>query len=107
MKYLNDMNQKDSTVPIIIESRGAKEDKELELEFRRICDNEGSWGWKRMDFKCVNFQSFFVSKNTNLAGLQISDLVARPIGLKTLKPHQENRAWNIIEDKIYAKKIFP
>lgn len=36
------------------------------------------------------------------SGLQLADLVARPIGLKTLKPKQENRALEILKQKFYC-----
>ena len=105
--FLRDQKQKGKSTKIIFESRGHKEDNELELEFRRICDNEGSWGYRSLDFKIMNFESAFVSKQENLAGLQIADLIARPIGLNSLRPDQFNRAWETIKDKMLAKKIFP
>jgi hypothetical protein len=36
------------TIHIQFERRGPKEDSELELEFRRICDNQGNWGYKNL-----------------------------------------------------------
>ena len=56
------------------------------------------------------------NKMTNSAGLQLADLVARPIGLHVLKPQQENRAYKILKKKFHNKngsyngvglKIFP
>ena len=41
-----------------------------------------------------------IDKKSNSAGLQIADLTARPIGLKTLRPNQPNRAYDIIETKL-------
>ncbi len=35
----------------------------------------------------------------NSCGLQLADLVARPIGRKYLKPEQENRAYEVLEAK--------
>jgi hypothetical protein len=50
-------------------------------------------------------------------GLQIADLVARPIGVHVLRPQQANRAWELIAPKLrrgsggqmlgYGLKIFP
>lgn len=105
--FLIRQGEKEKIVHVIFEGRGKKEDNDLELEFRRICDNQGSWGYKAIDFRVVNFQSFFVNKNCNLSGLQLSDLVARPIALKTIRPEQDNRAYEIIKDKIIARKNFP
>jgi len=41
-----------------------------------------------------------VPKAANSAGLQLADLMARPIGLKHIRPDQPNRAFDIIEPKI-------
>ena len=59
----------------------------------------------------------FADKQVNSTGLQIADLIARPIGLKTLRPDQPNRAYEIIEGKFrrsasgkvdgWGLKVFP
>lgn len=53
----------------------------------------------------------FASKNHNSTGLQLADLIARPIGMKTLKPEQSNRAYEIIKEKFKNQyddnKFFP
>jgi hypothetical protein len=105
--FLIKNNQENKIAHVIFESRGPKEDNELELEFQRICNNQGSWGCKSVDFKKIQFKCMFVKKEANLPGLQLSDLVARPVGLKTLRPQQENRSWDIIASKIIATKSFP
>jgi len=43
----------------------------------------------------------FADKKSNSTGLQLADLIARPIGLHVLKPEQDNRAFAIIDDKFY------
>jgi hypothetical protein len=99
--------QKGKSTHLIIEARGAKEDKELELEFRRICGNQGSWGYKKPDFKEVPFELVFGDKKSNSIGLQLADLIARPIGLKCLRPTQANRASEAIKEKQLSVKSFP
>lgn len=44
----------------------------------------------------------FATKETMSTGLQIADLVARPIAMNILKPDQANRAFEAIESKIMA-----
>ena len=80
-------------VHVIFESRGSREDGELELEFRRLApvDYQGS------DYR---FEPVFASKGTNSTGLQLADLIARPIGRHVLKPEQTNRAYEIVETKL-------
>jgi hypothetical protein len=96
---------------VIFEARGKREDEELELEFRRVCDGQNFYN-KRMPLEIV-----MADKRVNSSGLQIADLVARPIGLLVLRPGQPNRAYEIIEKKFYrsragkvggyGRKVFP
>ncbi|HET7231746.1 MAG TPA: DUF3800 domain-containing protein [Longimicrobium sp.] len=95
---------------ILFERRGQKEDAEVELEFRRICASNATG--KRLPFEPV-----LCHKTCNSPGLQLSDLIARPIGRKIIAPEQPNRAYDIIQSKFrrsrggnvlgYGLKIFP
>lgn len=99
------------STPVVIECRGQREDRELELEFRRICDG-ANYSGERWDFNPT-----FVSKLANVPGLQVADLIARPIGRAVLAPTQANRAWDVIELKLdrsptgtvrgWGLKVFP
>ena len=110
-------NSANDTTHLIFESRGKQEDNALELEFRRICDDASrSLNIRTTNFKESSFAIHFVDKRANCSGLQIADLIARPIGLKTLRPTQNNRAFEIIKNKFFRKngtylghglKIFP
>lgn len=95
--FLEEKKEHGEKVHIIFEQRGRKEDKELELEFRRICNGENYSGSK------LPFEIIFANKLSNSTGLQIADLVARPIGIKTIRPKQHNRAFDIIKPKFYSK----
>ena len=44
-------------------------------------------------------QLVMIPKASNSAGLQLTDLMARPVTLKHLRPQQPNRAYDIIETK--------
>lgn len=87
-----------ATTHIVVEKRGKTEDDELELEFRRICNGENYFK------QTLPFEFVFADKKSNSAGLQLADLVARPIGLHIIKPAQENRAFEIIAEKFYTDK---
>lgn len=100
-------NQEGKLTHLIIEGRGKKENNELELEFRRICDNQRNWGYKQPNFQKIPFELVCVDKKSNAPGLQIADLIARPVGLKMLRPTQENRAMDIIKSKWVSVKCFP
>lgn len=81
---------------VIVEKRGAKEDAELELEFRRVCDGANYEG------VTLPLEVVFADKKSNSSGLQLADLIARPVGIKQLRPDQPNRAYEIIERKFYC-----
>jgi hypothetical protein len=109
--FLREKEQADRLTHIMVECRGRNEDRDLELEFRRICANNRYLG--KID--CLDI--LFVDKKSNSSGLQIADLIARPIGLSVLRPNQPNRAFEIIERKLrrgnrgrtagFGLKIFP
>lgn len=111
--------QKDRVVPIVAESRGRKEDADLELQFRRITQNRHDWElpFFRLAMEHISFDLRFASKQTNSIGMQIADLLAHPIGRKVLKPEQPNRAYDLLEKKLlrndkgamvgWGLKVFP
>ena len=108
--YLEDEKATACRVHVVFESRGRREDAALELEFRRI----GSLRQLEGPFE---FEPVFASKGSNSTGLQMADLIARPIGRHVLSPGQSNRAYEIIEPKFrrssagviqgYGLKCFP
>ncbi len=63
------------------------------------------------------FELVMVAKSANSTGLQLADLVARPVGIKVLRPDQPNRAYDIVQPKLrrspagevrgWGLKIFP
>lgn len=78
---------------VVFEQRGLHEDRELELEFRRILDNT------RLEGLSGTLDIVLASKKTNSAGLQLADMVARPIGRHLLAPGQPNRAFDVLREK--------
>jgi hypothetical protein len=90
--------KRQETLPthVVVECRGKKEDAELELEFRRVCAGENKFG------KPLPFHIVFADKTTNSSGLQLADLVARPIGLSVVKPDQPNRAFEVLTRKFFC-----
>ena len=95
--FLAEKEQHYTKTHVVVECRGKKEDAELELEFRRVCD-----GSNRLN-QPLPFDVLFADKKVMSSGLQLADLVARPIGLKFLKPEQQNRAFDVLEKKFYCR----
>lgn len=100
LSLLRGYGQKGKRVHVVFESRGKVEDRELELHFRRVANNEDRWGHKKLDFTIMDWEPVFVDKKSNSVGLQFADLVARPLGLKMLRPEQKNRAYDALAGKI-------
>lgn len=94
--FLAEKGQDQVKTHVVVECRGKKEDAELELEFRRICDGDNP-GSRHLPFDIV-----FADKKTNLAGLQLADLVARPVGLNYIRPAQANQAFDTLKQKFYC-----
>ena len=95
-EFLTEKRQDTLKTHVVVECRGKREDAELELEFRRICDRSDPGGLP------LPFDVIFADKKTNLAGLQLADLVARPVGINYLRPGQENRAFDQLKPKFYC-----
>jgi hypothetical protein len=97
-RFLRDNGAGGCLTYLVCEARGKQEDSALELEFRRICDGANY-------FRCpLPFDIIIVDKKTNSEGLQLADLMARPIGLSVLRPDQPNRTTDILEKKYYKDK---
>jgi hypothetical protein len=94
-RFLKGCGQGSRLTYLVCESRGAKEDGELELEFRRICNGSNHF------HKPLPFDIIIVDKRTNSEGLQLADLTARPVGLSMLRPDQPNRTKDVLERKYY------
>lgn len=108
---LHARGQGERITQVIVERRGRREDDELELAFRRICAGRNALN-RRLPLEMV-----MIPKAANSAGLQLADLVARPVGIKILRPDQANRAYDIVSPKFrmspagevrgWGLKIFP
>ena len=95
-QFLEEKGEEEKLTHIVFEQRGSKEDNELELEFRRICDGQNLMG------KNLPFEILFSNKQAMSSGLQLADLVARPIGLQIFRQGQPNRAFDILKKKFFC-----
>ena len=83
-------------IHIVIEKRGRKEDSLLLEQIKSLKVSELS---KNSDFELV-----FSDKKSNAVGIQIADLIARPLGMSFLRPDQKNRAVEVIKKKLITGK---
>ena len=114
---LREQEQHENITHIVVEKRGKREDRELELEFRRIRDGGIVSSGLKPRSPMPNFEIVFADKRINSTGLQLADLTARPIGRRVLD-QQSTRPWKVIEKKLlrgsvsdwyggHGLKIFP
>lgn len=95
-EFLAEKGQDRVKTHVVVECRGKKEDAELELEFRRICDGDNPGN------RVLPFDVVFADKKTNLTGLQLADLVARPVGLNYIRLQQVNQAFELLKKKFFC-----
>lgn len=109
--FLVDVGQQARRTFLVVESRGPKEDKDLELAFRRTCAQQNYMGAH------LPFDIRFSHKQCNSTGMQLADLVARPIGQEVLAPGSQKQIYPIIKSKFrrspsglingWGLKVFP
>lgn len=110
-RWLDERGQWECMTHVVCEQRGLREDRDLELAFRRVCQGSDAMG------STLALSLVMVDKKANSVGLQFSDLVARPIGRHVLQPDQQNREWDILQGKFrtcpggrfegWGLKVFP
>jgi Protein of unknown function (DUF3800) len=92
-KYLRQCGESRLT-HVVVESRGKKEDGELREAFDRFCLPSGTLDGCNLDL-------VFASKAHSHSGMQLADMVARPIGRHVMAPAQPNRAYEILSRKFW------
>ena len=92
-KYLGRRDEPGRLVHFVFEMRGGKEDALLKTAFRQVCEGDN---YKAEVF---NFKIEVASKQVNSTGLQLADLIARPIGRHLLNPDQPNQAFDVVVAK--------
>lgn len=81
---------------LVVERRGKREDDELELEFRRITDGANYFN------QPLPLAIEFADRKANFTGMQLADLVARPVGFQVLRLGQPNLAFEVLKPKPYC-----
>lgn len=100
--YLDALD-KGTSVKILAEERGKKEDRMLLSHFNSIIDR-GTYYLNpdRLKQKIKGFS--FHGKYDNLTGLQIADLCAYPMARYLLHPKEPYIPFKVVEEKIYANR---
>ncbi|WP_180380740.1 DUF3800 domain-containing protein [Alloscardovia macacae] len=97
-QFLSDYGQSVQTTSVVFEGRGKKEDHELMNTFTQKVKEEVNESYGGLDFQCA-------PKTANIIGLQLADLVARPIGNQYLHPESTDRAYKLISEKIWRQAV--
>jgi hypothetical protein len=99
MMVLNGMAA-ETSLSIVIEKRGKREDKQLDDHFQRIV-GKGTGKLTAEEVNKCNPTFTFKNKKENINGLQLADLVAYPIARYVIEPNRANPAFDVLEPKIY------
>lgn len=83
------------------ESRGPREDAEVHFEFLRLHLEGTQWQPQRQFRHALRPYMEFRRKNGNISGLEIADLVARPIAERILALNSTPIRWETVEQKLY------
>lgn len=97
-----------------IESRETHNDRKLAQEYELFRGGNDKFGKEEVLAKLADLS--FNQKSQNIAGMQIADLVAYPIGKWAMDMKRENAAFDLLKSKIHSKdgkylgyglKVFP
>src|SRR3989338_6726856 len=108
------LGRTDGTLIFRIESRETHNDRKLAEVYEEFRSNNHFFKKEEIQSKLVDLS--FNQKTQNIAGHQIADLVAYPIGVYVLDGKRENKAFEIIKTKFHTKngdykncglKVFP
>lgn len=102
-RYLMFLGQKADSGIMRIESRESHNDQILAEVYERF-RSKGNNMFKPDEIRRKLLDLSFNQKNQNIAGHQIADLVAYPIGRYVLDPQKDNSPFTIIEKKFHRKK---
>lgn len=97
------LGEKRDTGIMRMESREAHNDKVLAEDYE-IFRNKGNNMFSPEEVRRKLVDLSFNQKPQNIAGHQIADLVAYPIGSYVLRPKKKNPAFAIIEKKLHRKR---
>lgn len=99
--------QRGKAVHVLFESRGKAEDRDLELEFRRITGNQAHWGVEAGRLFGLWFRARLrAEERETWPGIRSPTLSPVPWPC-ALRPDQLNRAAEAIWNRIYDFKTFP
>lgn len=96
-------DNKSSTISIVIEKRGQKEDRQLVAHYNGVVDS-GTYhvGANRFKNRVTDFA--MMAKRDNNIGLQIADLCAYPIARHVLNSEEPYIPFQIVQCKLYCSK---
>jgi Protein of unknown function (DUF3800) len=89
-----------TSLDIVIERRGKREDKQLDDHFQRI-SGKGTGKLTSDEIAAFNPSFSFRDKKENINGLQLADLVAYPVARYVIEPQRANPAFDVLQPKIY------
>lgn len=92
---------------VIFESRFKRHGRTARIEFQQIRTQANPLGHDQHDVSRFPIEPLFISKQSNLAGHQRCELLARPLAKWRFDPNSNQRPMQIIQTKLFAHKVFP
>ena len=92
---------------VIFESRVKRHDRAAQIEFQRILTRTNLLGHHQPHFSRFPIEPLSISKQSNLAGHQLCNLLARPLAKWSFDRNSHQRPMQIIQTKLIAHKVFP
>ena len=102
--FLMRKKQSGKTVHLMFPSRGAQADAALDRAFQGVLAGPTK---TLADFSKIAYAPVFLSPDSNVIGLQMADLAARPIALHTAFPDADNPAYELVREKVRMNKLLP
>jgi Protein of unknown function (DUF3800) len=100
--FLDDKQHQQKQLNIVIEKRGAKEDKKLHEHFQKLLARGTNYITPER-LKLIDVKIEFRSKKDNINGLQLADLIAYPLARFVMHTNRANPAYDLFSNKIYSK----
>lgn len=102
--YLDSVKGGASSIELVIEARGKKEDSQLKSHLDTL-SRKGTYYIKPERIRAYGMTYSFMEKYKNINGLQLSDLIAYPVARYAMDKDRANPAFEIIKPKIYSRGL--
>lgn len=106
-RWLTTEGQSRTQTQLVFESRGKRPDRHARAFVENLSHQTHALGRTAPAFYLTPFEALFIPKRTNVAGLQLADLLAHPLARTHRHPETHRAVMAMIQPKLVALKAFP